>query len=254
MRAQVTKTAGKTAVTIGGRAGKVVAEEAKDGLMTGARAGSRAAKTKAKNIKISNPMFGGGAAEDELASDLVVAPEEDDDDDDDYDGGAQPVVKKAELQIDELSDLRSTFEACDSDQSGGMDLSELATVLRLWEVERDPNQLASELIAAAKKGCASQPEAKAAKFQLLLDAIGLPWGMLEAPVLGEDELNFSEFMYMLNSGVRSHFVNQLQHASNTQLPTDRSSTFALQMLNDVVSDWKEGCFHMRLFRSGCEYT
>jgi hypothetical protein len=199
----VTKTAGKTAVTIGGRAGKVVAEETMAGLKTGARAGGKAAKAKANNIKISNPMFGGGGAEDELASDLVVAPEEDDYDD--YEAESAP-VKKAVLQIDELSDLRSTFEACDSDKSGGMDLSELVTVLRLWEVDRDANQLAKELMAAAKEGCANQPAAKAEKFQLLLDAVGLPWGMLEPPVLGDDELNFSEFMYMLNSGVRCERV------------------------------------------------
>lgn len=208
--AQVTKTVGKTTVTIGGRAGKVVAEEAMDGLKTGARAGGKAAKAKAKNIKISNPMFGGGGAEDELASDLVVAPEEDDfdDHDDDFDDhDAEPApVKKAVLQIDELSDLRSTFEACDSDKSGGMDLSEFVTVLRLWEVDRDANQLAKELMSAAKEGCAKQPAAKAEKFQLLLDAVGLPWGMLEPPVLGDDELNFSEFMYMLNSGVRCELV------------------------------------------------
>lgn len=201
--AQVTKTAGKTAVTIGGRAGKVIAEEAKDGMMAGARAGGKAAKAKAKNIKIANPMFGGGGAQDDLATDLVVAPEEDGDDEVyDGDGGNAEATQRAALQIDELSDLRSTFEACDSDKSGAMDLSELATVLRLWEVDRDANQLAKELIVAAKQGCASQPAAKAEKFELLLNAVGLPWGMLEAPATAEDELNFSEFMYMLNSGVR----------------------------------------------------
>ena len=128
--------------------------------------------------------------------------DDEEDDYDDYEAESAP-VKKAVLQIDELSDLRSTFEACDSDKSGGMDLSEFVTVLRLWEVDRDANQLAKELMSAAKEGCANQPAAKAEKFQLLLDAVGLPWSMLEPPVLGDDELNFSEFMYMLNSGVRS---------------------------------------------------
>jgi hypothetical protein len=205
--AQVTKTAGKTAVTIGGRAGKVVAEEAKDSMAAGARAGGKAAKAKAKNIKISNPMFGGGGGfDDEFASDLVVAP--DMSYDDAQDDKSETDTTRAVLQIDELSDLRSTFEACDSDKSGGMDLSELVTVLRLWEVERDANQLAKELIVAAKEGCANQPAAKAERFQLLLDAIGLPWGMLEPPVLGENELNFSEFMYMLNSGVRCQLAQR----------------------------------------------
>ena len=144
-------------------------------------------------------MFGGGAAE-RLASDLVVAPEEDDLDD--YEAESAP-VKKATLQIDELSDQRSTFEACDSDKSGGMDLSEFVTVLRLWEVDRDANQLAKELMAAAKEGCANQPAAKAEKFQLILDVIGLPWGVLE-PVLGDDELNFrSSFTCWIQMSVAS---------------------------------------------------
>jgi Ca2+-binding EF-hand superfamily protein len=210
LQLQVTKTAGKTAVTVGGRAGKVVAEEAKDGLMTGARAGSKAAKAKAKNIKISNPMFGGGDTDD-LASDLVLAPDDDDDYDDYDDAEGAPPATKAELQIDELSDLRSTFEACDSDKSGGMDLSELITVLRLWEVDRDAGQLGKELMDAAKQGCADQPAGKAQKFQLLLETVGLPWDMLEPPMVANDELNFSEFMYMLNSGVRRSSC-RLNHA------------------------------------------
>jgi hypothetical protein len=152
-------------------------------------------------------MFGGGGGfDDEFASDLVVAP--DMSYDDAQDDKSETDTTRAVLQIDELSDLRSTFEACDSDKSGGMDLSELVTVLRLWEVERDANQLAKELIVAAKEGCANQPAAKAERFQLLLDAIGLPWGMLEPPVLGENELNFSEFMYMLNSGVRCQLAQR----------------------------------------------
>lgn len=180
----------------------MVADESKEGLMVGAKAGSKAAKAKAKNIKISNPMFSAGGDTDDL-SEMAVAPEEDVEEYDDDEGDDRDAIpKKADLQIDELSDLRSTFEACDSDKSGGMDTAELVTVLKLWEVERDASQLAKELMSAAKDGCANQPAAKAAKFQLLLDTIGLPWDMLEAPSTGPDELNFAEFMFMLNSGVR----------------------------------------------------
>jgi len=110
---------------------------------------------------------------------------------------------QAELQVDELSDLRSTFEACDSDKSGGMDLSELTTVLRLWGVEEDAQTLATDLIITAKQGYGKMGGSTKSEFQDLVTSIGMPWD-LEDPEVDDMELSFPEFLHLMVSGVRRH--------------------------------------------------
>lgn len=109
---------------------------------------------------------------------------------------------QGELQLDELSDLRSTFEACDSDRSGGMDLREWVVVLKLWGVIEDPKSVATELIMTAKEGYSKLGGSTKAEFQALIDSIGMPWG-IEDPDVGVMELSFPEFMHLMVSGVRS---------------------------------------------------
>lgn len=108
---------------------------------------------------------------------------------------------QGELQLDELSDLRSTFEACDSDRSGGMDLAELTVVLKLWGVEDDPGSVATELIMDAKQGFAKLGGSTKAEFQSLVDSVGMPWGV-DDPEVDDMELSFPEFMHLMVSGVR----------------------------------------------------
>ena len=113
--------------------------------------------------------------------------------------------EQGELQLDELSDLRSTFEACDSDKSGGMDLKEFVVVLKLWGVTEDPQLTATELIKGAKQGYESLGGSTKAEFQALVDSIGMPWG-IEDPDVEDLELSFPEFMHLMVSGVR-HSTN-----------------------------------------------
>ena len=117
---------------------------------------------------------------------------------------------QGELQADELADLRATFEACDSDMSGGMDLGELTTVLKLWGVGRstsigretaeDPGTVAAELIMSAKQGYAKMGGSTKSEFQALVDSIGMPWGIAD-PDVEDMELSFPEFMHLMVSGV-----------------------------------------------------
>ena len=112
------------------------------------------------------------------------------------------------MQIDELSDLRSTFEACDSDKSGGMDLKEWEVVLKLWGVVDEPRAVATELVLAAKQGYAKLGGSTKAEFQALVDSIGMPWG-IEDPVVDDLELSFPEFMHLMVSGVRPGSASEL---------------------------------------------
>lgn len=120
---------------------------------------------------------------------------------------------QGELQLDELSDLRSTFEACDSDKSGGMDLDEWVVVLKLWGVSDDPRSVAVELIKLAKEGYGKLGGSTKAEFQALVDSVGMPWGV-EDPDVEDLELSFPEFMHLMVSGVRSAaLVPMLPHKS-----------------------------------------
>lgn len=173
--------------------------------------------------QITNPMFN---------NELAIADDSSDDDDDDVMFvNAQPVEKvrcsrdlrmlcdqmlrsgcvyaeQGELQLDELSDLRSTFEACDSDKSGGMDLEEWEVVLKLWGVTDEPRAVATELVLAAKQGYAKLGGSTKAEFQALVDSIGMPWG-IEDPVVDDLELSFPEFMHLMVSGVRPSSASEL---------------------------------------------
>ena len=224
-------TAEEVGMKVGAIVGKGVGKAAKEGGKAGKKASQAAAKEgkaqmkkqKEKNAgkpqtQITNPMFN---------NELALA--DDDDDDDDDDDGAPP--QKGELQADELSDLRATFEACDSDTSGGMDLGELTTVLKLWgvgqstsiglAVAEDPGTVAAELIMSAKQGYAKMGGSTKSEFQALVDSVGMPWD-IDDPDVEDMELSFPEFMHMMVSGA----------------------------VDKRVKDWKEGAFHMRLFKSG----
>lgn len=168
----------------------------------------------ADDKRMVNPMFGSGDEENGGSQMEYISTSKD--------RAQQEPELKAELQIDELSDLRATFEACDTDKSGGMDMQEFTVVLRLWGVEEDPAQLAAELIAEAKKIHANQSAQAKASFKQLLRKIGLPWGMKETPSVGDKELSFAEFVLLVEEG----------------------------SVVDKVEDWLEGAFHMRLFKSG----
>ena len=169
---------------------------------------------------------------------------DDDDDDDDDDDGAPPqkvlspsitgaaetqavfilalAVAQGELQADELSDLRATFEACDSDTSGGMDLGELTTVLKLWgvgqstsiglAVAEDPGTVAAELIMSAKQGYAKMGGSTKSEFQALVDSVGMPWD-IDDPDVEDMELSFPEFMHMMVSGVRCQLRSTVRSAA-----------------------------------------
>jgi len=169
-------------------------------------------KKNGDGVKMVNPMF--ALQGDALQGDVENSA-----------GGFNPLAEpteKAELQIEELSDIRSTFEACDSDKSGGMDQAEFTTVLRLFGVEGDADALSLRLITEAKKGHSSQDKDAQAMTGRLLDQVGLPWDMDTAPPVMSNELNFPEFMYLVSSG----------------------------LIEDNVDDWTEGSFHLRLFKSG----
>ena len=122
--------------------------------------------------------------------------------------GLAVCAEQGELQLDELSDLRSTFEACDSDKSGGMDLKEWEVVLKLWGVVDEPRAVATELVLAAKQGYAKLGGSTKAEFQALVDSIGMPWG-IEDPVVDDLELSFPEFMHLMVSGVRPGSASEL---------------------------------------------